>query len=140
MQQAIALAPSSAWAYAVLADMRVVAGQPDKVIAAMQESFQLDPQPPSLVRFKKTTSKKKAATKTQSKMSKCVEIMVKNWNAYCDDKIQRKDILEMFMKQAGLSKAGASTYLLPDDQEPDRQRRVLSWTSSMSFCMQSSVD
>ena len=63
-----------------------------------------------MVSFKKTTSKKKAATKTQSKMTKCIEILEKNWNAYCDDKIQRKDILEMFMKQAGLTKAGASTY------------------------------
>ena len=67
---------------------------------------------------RKNTSKKKPskrgrerATSGASKMDKATTIMEKNWEAYCSGEMARRDIIEKFISQAGLTKPGAETYL-----------------------------
>ncbi len=66
---------------------------------------------------KKTSKKKqskrgrKRATNGKSKMDQCVMILEKHWKDYCDGNVRRKDILKEFQSRAGMTKAGASTYM-----------------------------
>ena len=62
---------------------------------------------------KKAPAKKRKSSpgeRAGSKMEKCVFIMEEMFPKYCKDEVKRKDIIERFVKEAGLTTAGASTY------------------------------
>ncbi len=54
---------------------------------------------------------RKRATNGKSKMDQCAVILEEHWKRYCDGNVRRKDILQEFQSRAGMTKAGASTYM-----------------------------
>jgi hypothetical protein len=52
----------------------------------------------------------KEALPTESKAERAMKIMEAQWGDIQNKKVQRKDVIKIFIDEVGLTKAGASTY------------------------------